>query len=128
VPHLLDTNIAIHLRDRDPAITGRVAGLEPPIVLSILSRVELEGGVYSDPSQSASRRLRLDVVLDTVGVLPFDEADADVYRWIVETVGYSRRKVFDRMIAAQAIVHRAALVTRDGDDFRDIPGLRMLEW
>ncbi|HXV00715.1 MAG TPA: type II toxin-antitoxin system VapC family toxin [Caulobacteraceae bacterium] len=128
MPHLLDTNIAIHLRDRDPAITDRVAGLEPPIVLSILSRVELEGGVYSDPSQSASRRLRLDVVFDTVGVLPFDEADADVYRWIVETVGYSRRKVFDGMIAAQAIVHRATLVTRNGDDFRDIPGLRMLEW
>jgi predicted nucleic acid-binding protein len=67
-------------------------------------------------------------VFDTVQILPFDEADADVYRWIVETVGYSRRKVFDCMIAAQALVHRATLVTRNGDDFRDIPGLRMLEW
>jgi predicted nucleic acid-binding protein len=128
VAHLLDTNIAIHLRDREPDITARVAGLEPPIVLSILSRVELEGGVYSDRSQSASRRVRLDVVFDTVQILPFDEADADVYRWIVETVGYSRRKVFDRMIAAQGLVRRATLVTRNGDDFRDVPGLRMLEW
>jgi tRNA(fMet)-specific endonuclease VapC len=32
------------------------------------------------------------------------------------------------MIAAQAIAHQATLVTRNGDDFRDVPGLAMLEW
>jgi tRNA(fMet)-specific endonuclease VapC len=42
--------------------------------------------------------------------------------------GYSRRKVLDRMIAAQALVDEATLVTRNGDDFRDIPGLTLLEW
>jgi tRNA(fMet)-specific endonuclease VapC len=32
------------------------------------------------------------------------------------------------LIAAQALVHRVALVTRSGDDFRDAPGLKLLEW
>lgn len=125
---LLDTNVAIHLRDREPVITAKVSGLSPPIVLSIITRVELDGGVYSDPGRSALRRTRLDVVFETARVLSFDEADADAYRGIVEREGYSRRRVFDRMIAAQALVHRATLVTCNGDDFRDIPGLELLEW
>ena len=42
--------------------------------------------------------------------------------------GYSRRKLLDRMIAAQALVHRATLVTLNEDDFRDIPGLHLESW
>jgi tRNA(fMet)-specific endonuclease VapC len=48
-------------------------------------------------------------------------------RQIVEAVGYSRRKL-DRMIAAQALVHRATLVTLNAGDFRDVPGLDLLPW
>jgi predicted nucleic acid-binding protein len=50
------------------------------------------------------------------------------YLRIVETTGFSRRKVLDRMIAAQALVHRATLITRNAADFRDVPGLQILEW
>ena len=126
--YILDTDVAIHLRDRDVAITLRTADLESPILLSIISRVELEGGVYRDPSMSALRRTRLDLMLSTLPVLVFDEAAADAYRGIIEVAGYSRRKLLDRMIAAQALVHRATLVTCNGDDFRDVPGLKLLEW
>lgn len=96
--------------------------------LSIVSRVELEVGVYRDKAQTAARRLRLDALLSVVPVLAFDEASADAYRRIVEAIGYSRRKLLDRMIAAQALVHRATLVTLNGEDFRDVPGLKLEEW
>ena len=46
----------------------------------------------------------------------------------VEGAGYSRRRILDRMIAAQALVHRATLVTTNAGDFRDVPGLELLEW
>lgn len=126
--YLLDTNVAIHLRDRDVAITLKTGELDGPVLLSVVSRVELEGGVYRDPSMSAMRRTRLDLMLGTLPVLVFDEAAADAYRGIIEAAGYSRRKLLDRMIAAQALAHRATLVTCNGDDFRDVPGLTLLEW
>ena len=126
--HILDTNIAIHLRDGDPAVTARLAALEGPVLLSIISRVELEGGVYREPGEAGVRRARLDVMLDALPVLDFDGEAADAYRMIVEAAGYSRRKILDRMIAAQALVHRAALVTRNAADFQDIPGLMLVEW
>jgi predicted nucleic acid-binding protein len=46
----------------------------------------------------------------------------------VAAAGYSRRKLLARMNAAQAVVHRATLVTMNVDDFRDVPQLRGLAW
>lgn len=126
--YLLDTNVAIHLRDGDEVVTSKVAALEGAVLLSVISRVELEGGVYRDPAQASIRRPRLEAMLAALPVLTFDDTDADAYRQIVEVVGYSRRKLFDRMIAAQALVHRATLVTLNAGDFRDVPGLELLSW
>lgn len=126
--YVLDTNVAIHLRDGDPDVATRITALEGAILLSIISRVELEGGVYREAAQTGLRRSRLDAMLKVLPVLDFDGAAADAYRRIVEVAGYSRRKVVDRMIAAQALAHRATLVTFNADDFRDVPGLSLLAW
>lgn len=126
--YILDTNVAIHLRDGDPLVTAKIAELDDAVLLSIITRVELEGGVYREPSETGLRRARLDVVLDALPVLAFDAEAADAYRAILETAGYSRRKILGRMIAAQALVHRATLITRNAADFRDVPGLSLLEW
>ncbi len=125
---LLDTDVAIHLRDGDEVVTAKVAALTGAILLSVVSRVELEGGVYRDIGQASVRRPRLDAILAALPVLAFDDTAADAYRKIVESAGYSRRKILDRMIAAQALVHRATLVTRNAADFRDVPGLDLLVW
>jgi tRNA(fMet)-specific endonuclease VapC len=126
--YLIDTNVAIYLRDRDPVVRAKIDSLGDTVVLSVISRVELEGGVRRDPARAAGRRARLDLMFAAMPVLPFEAADADVYRVIVETAGYSRRKLLDRMIAAQAIVHRATFVTMNAADFSDIPDLRVLAW
>ncbi len=118
----MDTSVAIQLRDGDRAITQRLLVLEEPLLLSIVTRVELEGGVYRDPAEAAVRRPRLDAILAAFPVLAFDDACADAYRSIVNAAGYSRRKLLDRMIAAQALVHRAMLATLNAADFNDISG------
>jgi predicted nucleic acid-binding protein len=128
VAWLIDTNVAILLRDGDVAVSDRVAALDGAVLMSIVTRVELEGGVYRDPAHAAVRRARLDTMLAAIPALAFDDAAADAYGSIVAHAGYSRRKLLDRMIAAQALVHRATLVTLNPDDFRDVAGLQLEHW
>jgi predicted nucleic acid-binding protein len=96
--------------------------------MSIVTRVELEGGVYLEPAHAPVRRARLDAMLSAIPTLAFDDLAAKTYGTIVASAGYSRRKLLDRMIAAQALVHRATLVTLNPDDFSDVPGLSSLAW
>jgi len=128
VAFLLDTNVAIHLRDGNPAITEKMAALDDAVLMSIVTRVELEGGVYRDPEHSKIRRARLDAILAALPAIAFDDAAAEAYGAIVASAGYSRRKLLDRMIAAQALVHRASLVTMNAGDYADIPDLALVAW
>jgi predicted nucleic acid-binding protein len=128
VAYVLDTNVAIRLRDGDPVVTARVAALDGAVLMSVVTRVELEGGVHRDPAQAAVRRARLDAMLSAIPTLAFDTPAADAYGSIVARAGYSRRKPLDRMIAAQALVHRATLVTLHENDFRDVSGLALFAW
>ena len=122
--YLLDTNVAIHLRDGDAAVTARVGALDGAVLLSIVTRVELEGGVHRDPAHATVRRARLNAMLAALPTLALDDAAADAYGAIVARAGCSRRKLLDRMIAAQALVHRATLVTMNAGDFSDVAGLQ----
>lgn len=126
--YLLDTNVAIHLRDGDAATAARVAALDGAVLMSAVTRVELEGGVHREPAFASVRRARLDAMLAAIPTLAFDAAAADAYGAIVAHAGYSRRKLLDRMIAAQALVHRATLVTQNPGDFADVVGLQLRAW
>jgi predicted nucleic acid-binding protein len=125
---LLDTNVAIHLRDGDSGVVQKVAALQGAVLISIVTRVELEGGVYREPAHAHLRRARLDAILSAIPTLAFDDLAAETYGNIVAKAGYSRRKLLDRMIAAQALVHRATLVSMNPGDFTDVPGLSLLTW
>lgn len=127
MPILIDTDIAIHLRDGNAAIDGRLAGLGTPPIISAITLGELEAGAASDRSGDM-RRVRLDAMLEFVPVLPFAQAEAAVYGRIVGALGHDRRRAIDRMIAAQAIVAGLPLATINARDFRDIPDLDLLVW
>ena len=126
--YLLDTNVAMHLRDGDAAVTARVAALDGAVLMSVVTRVELEEGVHREPAHATVRRARLDAISAAIPSLAFDDAAADAYGAIVAWAGYSRRKLLDRMIAAQALVHRATLVTLNPGNFADVVGLQLDAW
>ncbi len=126
--HLLDTSVLIPLRDGDPKVWERVNQLGGTILVSIVSVVELEGGVYRDAAQAERRRAKLDLLLSSLNVLSFDSVGAQTYGQIVASVGYSRRKILDRMIAAQALNASATLVTLNPQDFDEITDLQVIGW
>lgn len=125
---LLDTDVAIDLRDRDPWIRGKIEQLAQPLYISAITYVELENGVHREPEWTKMRRIAIDQLLTNVIPLDFGASEIAAYRRILETTGYSRRKVADRMTAATALVHGLPLVTLNGRDFRDVPGLELIEW
>jgi predicted nucleic acid-binding protein len=125
---LLDTNVAIHLRDGNEFVEYKVAALQGELFLSVISFVELQGGLYRDPTQTERMRVRLDAIIESATILTFRADEAQRYGEIVKHAGYSRPKLLDRMIAAQAILAGATLITMNPSDFRDIPGLALEIW
>jgi predicted nucleic acid-binding protein len=125
---LLDTSVAIPLRDGEKAVVARAAALDQAPYISILTAAELEGGVFRDPQDAAAIRARLDAMTARLDVIPFREAELAAYRGILERIGYNRTKVLDRLIAATALANGLALATRNPRDFREVPGLEVMEW
>ncbi len=125
---MLDTNIAIELRDNAEGFADRLAALNARPALSAISLVELEGGVAAIPDLSRLRRARLDIILATFEIIDFTHAMAVRYGEIVSRIGFSRRKIIDRMIAVTAMMSDLSLITANAADFDDIPDLNLIEW
>lgn len=128
MPYLIDTNIAIYARDGSEVVLDKLAQHDGEVLLSALSLAELQRGLYRDPTLTALRQQRLDVLLRGIPVVPFDGSAARAYGRIVAQCGWVRGRDYDRMIAAHAISSGAVLVTNNDADFRDIPGLSWENW
>jgi predicted nucleic acid-binding protein len=124
---LLDTSVAIPIRDMEARILAVAETWWPNPMISIITRIELEGGV-TRPGSDPRRRDLLATFLNSVTVLELTDAEARAYRAIVEQVGFSRRKLLDRLIAATALVHKLPLATLNPGDFADVPGLEVVDW
>ncbi len=125
---VLDTNVAIDLRD-DPAANGpRLAAITRSPVISLVTRIELESGVERDQAFAQVRRALLAVMLRETEIIMLTLDDVAAYGRIVAAAGFDRRRILDRLIAAQCLTRGASLITRNGPDFADIPRLLLIPW
>jgi predicted nucleic acid-binding protein len=125
---LLDTCVAIDLRDDRNDTVTKITALSVRPKISAITKVELEGGVYVDPEFAISRRRALDALLRRLPVVDFSSPIATAYGQIISQTGFNRRKIIDRMIAATAISHDLTLITTNGGDFADIGRLKLEIW
>ena len=125
---LIDTNVAIHLRDADEPFVAWAAAQTVAISLSLVSVVELQAGLAVSEPLLRNRQRGYDDLLSFVTVLTLDRPIVDTYGRIIRSIGFSRSRLLDRLIAATALVHDLTLVTINGPDFRDIPGLKLEVW
>jgi tRNA(fMet)-specific endonuclease VapC len=128
LPLLLDTSVAVDLIDDSPRVTNRRHQYGEEIFLSVISRIELEAGVYRDGKLDTGLRRRIDELVERLEELSFSGREVAAYSAIIAARGFSRRLVVDRMIAATALANDLSLATLNPRDFRDIPGLRLEDW
>ena len=96
--------------------------------LSVISTVELHAGALVDGTVDPELQLRIAEIVDSFVELPFTSAEAAAYARIIAAIGFSRRMVIDRMIAATAVINGLTLITANRRDFRDIPDLSIEDW
>ena len=120
--------MAINLRDSRGDTASRIVALQDIPFISAITQVELEGGVYANPDISTPRRRALDALLRRLTVVDFNSEIAEIYGQIVAKLGFNRRKILDRMIAATAMKQGFILITNNGEDFADIDGLKLEIW
>ncbi|MGH4025736.1 MAG: type II toxin-antitoxin system VapC family toxin [Pseudonocardiaceae bacterium] len=113
---LLDTSVIV-----DPPAHGMVS-LADLVSVSAVTVAELHYGVgaSADPVEQLHRRRRLQLVLDTYDVLPFDTEVAESYGLLANVVRQAGRnprpRRTDLLIAATAVRHGLSLATRNAAD------------
>ena len=131
--YLIDTNVLSELRRKEPN-PGVVAWFEErpatTLYISVLTLGEIRKGI--EALGKSKRKLRLLDWLETdlpaffAGrILPIDEAVADRWGRLLAAAGRPLPAI-DSLLAATALTHGLALVTRNVDDF-PYPDLQIID-
>ncbi len=105
--------------------------ISPDEILAVTSITvaELSHGAHKS-ARPEDNLARLDVLLSTVTILPFDEEAA--YRFGVIKAGLEKAgrplADLDLQIAAISLAHDIPLVTHNQRHFARVPGLRLEDW
>ena len=125
---ILDSDHCIALLRKKLSLRDHAAP-EEEIAVTAISVAELTHGAHR--SQRVAENLaRVDVLLMTFAVLPFDEASARVYGSLkaqLELAGQPLEDL-DLEIASIALAQDVPLVTHNQRHFSRVPGLRLEDW
>ncbi len=129
MPYLIDSNWVIPYLDGDPTALQLLQQLAPDgIAISIITYLEIYHGVLRAPDP-AQAEAQIQAFLDTAPLLPLTLAVARRCAGLRETLRTQgkqiQRRAFDLVIAATALEHGLTLVTRNPNDFKDIPDLQL---
>ncbi len=129
--YLIDTNIVIDHLAELPDASALIERLSPAgIAVSIISYMEAYQGVLRSPDRERAEA-DFEAFLLTTPLLPFSPAVARHCAELREQLRQQGKRVraraLDLIIASTALEHNLTLVTRNTDDYDDIPGLRLYE-
>lgn len=108
------------------AVTGDDDALLSPVTIAEL---KLGAEIAPDPATRQRRLAELKRLL-AVPCLTIDAVTGEIFGDLAAVLRQSgrghRRRVQDLWLAASAVQHGHRLLTRNGDDFADVPGLQLL--
>ena len=127
--YLLDTNVVIGLLNDASSKLARRARREKPSEVAISAIVvhELFYGAFKS-ARSTENVALIDAL--QFAVIEFDREDARQAGEIRALLASSGRPIgpYDVLIAGQARARNLTLVTNNKDEFRRVPGLRIVDW
>ena len=130
---LLDTNTLIYFANRAKGYEGiarRLSGRSPGEVrMSSVTLSELEYGVENSRHRDENRAA-LDDLVALIAVDAYPQSAARHFAEIKAALKAKGKatKPYDLLIGAHARALDATLVTNDTDDFRHMPGVRLVNW
>nr|WP_207791331.1 type II toxin-antitoxin system VapC family toxin [Sphingosinicella soli] len=119
---MLDSNTCIYvLEGLSSVLRDRIEARSPgEIVTSAIVYAEVMRGI--DPANDVAVAKAM-LLFEAFPALPFDAEAARAYAQVP-----FRRGKFDRLIGAHALAVGLTVVTSNGADFADIPGLKVENW
>ena len=126
----LDTNAVIHFFKGQGQVAERLLRAAPSeVALPSVVVFELTVGVLGSP-ESAKRRAQLQLLLETVGLLPFGQAEAVAAAQVRVSLQARGLPIgpFDLLIAGTVLAQHATLVTRNTREFGRVEGLAVENW
>jgi tRNA(fMet)-specific endonuclease VapC len=136
--HLLDTDTLTHLHAGQPNVVERLRAVDDPDVgITIITKVEvLRGRIdYLLKAETGVELLkaqellfRTEELLNQLLVVPISQAASEQFDRLRATPKLRKIGRADLLIASIALANRATLVTRNLRHFRQIPGIRVVNW
>ncbi len=131
MPYLIDTDWVIdHLAGVPEASELLDTLVQEGIAISIITYMEAFQGTEREPDPQAAQ-VKLDAFLEASPIIPFSAAVARRCARLRETLKRQRKRVraraLDLMNAATALEYNLTLVTRNLNDYKDIPGLTIYQ-
>ena len=129
---IIDTNVFIDAENGRLEL-GAIPVLQTePVFIAAITVSELLAGVKlaKTPEEYMHRHTYAESILNRIPVLDFDTEVARTYAELyAQTLGQQRRSnlnVHDLQIAATALVQGYSILTTNVDDFKGIPGVRLI--
>lgn len=136
--HLLDTDTLTHLHAGHPQVVANLRMVDDPVVgTTIITKMEILHGriAFLFTAATGVQLLRAqqwltrsEELLTQVHIIPFDSAAATQFDRLRQQHAYRKIGRTDLLIASMVLAHQAVLVTRNTKHFRQIPGLRVVNW
>ncbi len=124
--YLLDATVVFAAACGEQATLARLARLEGADVAT--SAVVWSELMAVGPERDLRLAENIRLIGETIDILPFDRASAEAFGDLLQELEPKRRRVLDRMVAAQARALGRTLTTLNASDFKDIRGLTIEDW
>ncbi|WP_442755322.1 PIN domain-containing protein [Methylocystis sp. JAN1] len=125
--YLLDATTVFAVASGEMATLAKLSRLSVgDVAISAIVYSELLSAMASGKGARLIENIAL--LGQNIDILPFDRKAAETFGEMLRRVEPKRRRMLDRMVAAQAIAEGRTLVTLAPQDFADLPGLVLENW